>query len=180
MQSYYGSSPTAKRFEVTQRQGELHLPKGIVSTWNGKILRGSGGQEDEESFGGAAEVELSDGVKIARTGSQQHRQSKRGFETLTNPAEYYFLGFPIVQKGQQRDVAFEIPQAEKSSQRLGHIQSGDLLAGFALGVKFNFSFSHAHGRRWRLAFGGHLLQYLHGSCTALPDVRIVEGMGFEQ
>jgi hypothetical protein len=38
MQSYYGSSPAAKRFEVTQCQRELQLPKGIVRTGNGQIL----------------------------------------------------------------------------------------------------------------------------------------------
>jgi len=43
MQSYYGSSPAAKRFEVTQWQRELQLPKGIVRTWNAQILcRGCG------------------------------------------------------------------------------------------------------------------------------------------
>src|SRR6266550_9174 len=39
MQSYYGSSPAAKRFEVTLCERELQLPEGVVRAWNGEVLR---------------------------------------------------------------------------------------------------------------------------------------------
>src|SRR5256885_5034285 len=39
MQSYYGSSLAAKRFEVTPGERELQLPEGIVRAWNDQILR---------------------------------------------------------------------------------------------------------------------------------------------
>jgi hypothetical protein len=38
-------------------------------------------------------------MKIARSRSDQHRKSKPGFELLTNPAEYSFLGLPDSHKG---------------------------------------------------------------------------------
>src|SRR6267378_1201036 len=94
MQSYYGSSPAAKRFEVTQCQRKLQLPKGIVRTWNTQILCRGCSQLQEESFRRGALVDLSDGMKITGTGSYQHRQVQCGFEPLTNPPDYYFLGPP--------------------------------------------------------------------------------------
>src|SRR5258708_5181530 len=96
MQSYYRCPPAAKRFKVRQRQRELQLPKGIVRTGNGKIPYRRRGQQQEESFRRAAHVELPDGRKIAGTGSEQHRQSQRGFESLANPAEDHFLSFPVI------------------------------------------------------------------------------------
>jgi len=120
MQSYYGSAPATKRFEVTLRERDLQLPEGVVRAWNGKIVRRGHGQQQEESFGGAALVDLPDGMKIRRTRSYQHRQPKCGFEPLTNPAEYDFLGFPKAHKGQQRNIALRMPQAKKGTQRLGH------------------------------------------------------------
>src|ERR1700674_1996092 len=134
MQSYYGSSPAAKSFEVTLCERELQLPEGIVRAWNGKIVRWGRGQQQEESFRGAALVDLPDGMKIRRTRSCQDRPPKCGFEPLTNPAEYYFGGLPKTHKGQQRDIALRMPQAKKGTQCLGHIQGRDLLACFALGI----------------------------------------------
>jgi hypothetical protein len=99
MQSYYGSSPTAKRFEVTLCERELQLPEGVVRAWNGKIRPWGRGQQQEEPFGGAALVDLPDGMKIGRTRSYQDGHPKCGFEPLTNPAEYYFLGLPRAHKG---------------------------------------------------------------------------------
>src|ERR1700687_165889 len=87
MQSYYGSSPTAKRFEVTQCQREWQLPKGIVRTRNAQILCRGCGQLQEESFRRAPLVDLSDGMKITGAGSYQHGQAQRGFEPLTNPSD---------------------------------------------------------------------------------------------
>ncbi len=105
MQSYYGSSAAAKRFEVTLCECELQLPEGVVRAWNGEVLRWGRGQQQEESFRGAALVDLPDGMKIRRTRSYQHRQAQSGFEPVTNPAEYDFLGHPKAHKGQQRDIA---------------------------------------------------------------------------
>ena len=34
VQSYYGASLAAKRFEVTPDERELQLPEGIVRAWN--------------------------------------------------------------------------------------------------------------------------------------------------
>src|SRR5260370_24066986 len=101
MQSYYGSSPAAKRFEVTQCQRKLQLPKGIVRTWNTQILYRGCGQLQEESFRRAALVDLSDGMKITGTGSYQHRQAQSGFEPPTNSPGYPFLGRPKAPKRQQ-------------------------------------------------------------------------------
>src|SRR6266403_5930869 len=72
MQSYYGSSAAAKRFEVTLCECELQLPEGVVRAWNGEVLRWGRGQQQEESFRGAALVDLPDGMKIRRTRSHQH------------------------------------------------------------------------------------------------------------
>ena len=58
MQSYYGSSPAAKRFEITRCERELQLPEGVVRAWNGEVLRWGRGQQQEESFRGAALVRL--------------------------------------------------------------------------------------------------------------------------
>src|SRR5216684_3209804 len=179
MQSYYGSLPVAKRFEFTLCEGELQLSKGIFSARNGKILQRGGGQQQEESFRGATLVYLSDGIKIIRTRSNQQRQAERGFKPLANPAEYYFLGLPKACKRHQCDIAFRMPQAKKGTQCLGHVQRRDLLTCFTLSVKFDFSFSHAHGRCGRLAPGGYLIQYLDGPTAALPDVWIVEGINPE-
>src|SRR6266699_1162737 len=66
MQSYYGSSPAAKRFEVTRCERELQLPEGVVHAWNGEVLRWGRGQQQEESFRGAALVDLPDGMKISK------------------------------------------------------------------------------------------------------------------
>ena len=99
MQSYYGSSPAAKRFEVTLCERELLPPEGVVRAWNGEVLRRGRGQQQEESFRGAALVDLPDGMKIRRTRSYQHRQPRCGFEPLTNPAEYYFGASPELRKG---------------------------------------------------------------------------------
>ena len=63
MQSYYGSAPAAKRFEVTLCERELQLPEGVVRAWNGKIRRRGRGQQQEQSFGGAALVDLPDGIR---------------------------------------------------------------------------------------------------------------------
>jgi hypothetical protein len=49
MQSYYGTSPAAKGFEVAQCESELKLPEGIAGTRNGKIPAGGGRQKQEES-----------------------------------------------------------------------------------------------------------------------------------
>jgi len=68
MQSYYGSAPAAKRFEVTLSERNLQLPEGVVRAWNGKIVRWGSSQQQEESFRGAALVDLPDGMKIRRTG----------------------------------------------------------------------------------------------------------------
>jgi len=80
MQSYYGSAPAAKRFEVTLSERNLQLFEGVVRAWNGKIVRWGRSQQQEESFRGAALVDLPDGMKIRRTRSYQHRQAQSGFE----------------------------------------------------------------------------------------------------
>src|SRR5260370_5851326 len=113
MQSYYGSSLAAKGFEVTECQRELQLSKGIVRTWDGKVFCRGCGQQQEDSFRRAAHVGLPDGVKIAWTGSQQDRQAQRGFEPLANPAEYHFLSLAKAHKGQKRNIALRMAQAEK-------------------------------------------------------------------
>ena len=69
MESYYGSSPAAKRFEVTQCQRELQLPKGIVRTRNAQILCRGCGQLQEESFRRAPLFSETTGV--ARTGVER-------------------------------------------------------------------------------------------------------------
>src|SRR5258708_40287477 len=113
MQSYYGSLPAAKRFKFTLCQRELQLPKGIVGTWNGKVLCWGCGQQKEKSFRGAAHVELPEVMKITGTGSCQDGQAQRGFQPLANPAECYFLGLPKAHKGQQRDIASRMPQTKE-------------------------------------------------------------------
>ncbi len=63
MQSYYGSAPAAKRFEVTLSERNLQLPEGVVRAWHSKIVRWGRSQQQEESFRGAALVDLPDGMK---------------------------------------------------------------------------------------------------------------------
>src|SRR5882762_7095374 len=99
MQSYYGPSPAAKRFEVALCERELQLPEGVVRAWNGEVLRWGRGQQQGESFRGAALVDLPDGMKIRRTRSYQDRQPKCGFEPLTNPGECYLGASPKLRKG---------------------------------------------------------------------------------
>jgi len=86
VQSYYGSLPAAKRFEITQCKGELQLTEGMVRTGNGKIPCWGDSQQQEESFRRATQIDLPNGVNIAGTRSYQHRQLQDGFEVLTNPA----------------------------------------------------------------------------------------------
>src|SRR5258706_14618749 len=129
MQSYYGSSPAAKRFEVTQCQRKLQLPKGIVRTWNTQILYRGCGQLQEESFRRAALVDLSDGMKITGTGSYQHRQAQRGFEPLTNSPGYHFFGLPQAHKGEQNDIDLGMAQTKKGTQGPGHIPRVTLPGG---------------------------------------------------
>src|SRR5260370_37396239 len=112
MQSYYGSAPAAKRFEVALRERELQLAEGVVRAWNGKIRRRGHGQQQEESFGGAALIDLPDGMKIRRTRSYQHRQARSGFEPGTNPPEDNFGGAPKTPQGPQRQIAFPTQQAK--------------------------------------------------------------------
>jgi hypothetical protein len=50
MQSYYGTSPAAKGFEVALCESELPWPEGIAGTRNGKIPDWGGSQKQEESF----------------------------------------------------------------------------------------------------------------------------------
>src|ERR1700675_4142397 len=128
MQSYYGSAPATKRFEVTLRERELQLAEGVVRAWNGKIVRRGHGQQQEKPFGGAALVDLPDGMKIRRTRSHQRRQAQIGVEPVTNPAEYDFGGLPRTHKGQQRDIALRMAHVKKGTQCLGHVQRRDLLA----------------------------------------------------
>jgi len=59
VQSYYGSSLAAKRFELTPGEREPQPPEGIVRAWNDKILRRGGGQQQERSSPRAARVGLS-------------------------------------------------------------------------------------------------------------------------
>ena len=96
MQSYYGSSPAAKRFEITRCERELQLPEGVVRAWNGEVLRWGRGQQQEESFRGAALVRLArwyEDKKDQKSPAPAGRP-KCGFEPLTNPAEHYFGGLP--------------------------------------------------------------------------------------
>ena len=59
MQSYYGSSPAAKRFEITRCERELQLPEGVVRAWNGEVLRwGRGQQQEEDTHAGLREREI--------------------------------------------------------------------------------------------------------------------------
>jgi hypothetical protein len=116
MQSYYGSSPAAKRFEVALCKRELQLPKRIIRAGNGKILLRRRGQQQEKSLRRAALVGLSDGVKIAGTRSYQHRKAQRGFALFTNAARYHFGGCTKIQKGPQSNVPFPMPLAEKGTQ----------------------------------------------------------------
>src|SRR5437762_12663170 len=92
MQSYYRSSPAAKRFEITRCERELQLPEGVVRAWNGEVLRWGRGQQQEESFRGAALVRLArwyEDKKDQKSPAPAGRP-KCGFEPLTNPAEHYF------------------------------------------------------------------------------------------
>src|SRR5258708_29148835 len=75
MQSYYGSSPAAKRFEFTLCERGLQLSKGIVSPWNEKILHCSRGHQKKKPFRRAALVDPSEGMKLSRPRSYQHRQA---------------------------------------------------------------------------------------------------------
>jgi hypothetical protein len=57
MQSYYGTSPAAKGFEVAQRKSELQLPEGIVGTRNGKIPLGAAVKNKKSPFRRAAQID---------------------------------------------------------------------------------------------------------------------------
>src|SRR6266851_5173930 len=87
------------KLSPTQDCSGTSLSERIIGAWNDKIICRCRGQEQEESFRGAARVDLPEEMKIARSRSDQHRKSKPGFELLTNPAEYSFLGLPDSHKG---------------------------------------------------------------------------------
>jgi hypothetical protein len=133
MQSYYGSLPVAKRFEFTQREGELQLPEGIVGTGNSKILRRRSGQHQEDTFRRSAQINLANGLEIARARRQQGWQAQGGFEAIPNAPKCLLLSFAKIEKRKQRDVAFAMAQDEKGTECLRHVESGNSLACFTFG-----------------------------------------------
>ena len=99
MQSYYGSSPAAKRFEVTLCERELQLPEGVVRAWNGEVLRWGHGSATGRVLSRGRPGRLARRYEDKKDQEFPARQPECGFEPLTNPAEYYFGGLPRAQKG---------------------------------------------------------------------------------
>jgi hypothetical protein len=89
MQSYYGSAAAAKRFEVTESEGELQLPEGIVRSRNGQIVWVGGGYEQEESFRRAAQVNLPEGITALANRANEDCPSAIRLESLRQAIEKY-------------------------------------------------------------------------------------------
>src|SRR5260370_5444228 len=113
MQSYYGSSPTAKRFEVTLCERELQLPEGVVRAWNGKIRPWGRGQQQEES--GRALWRGRPG-RLARWYEDRKDQELPGrapqvcIRAAHESGGILFLGPPQSPQRQHPDIACRIPQ----------------------------------------------------------------------
>src|SRR6266550_537538 len=174
MQSYYGSSPAAKRFEVTLCERELQLPEGVVRAWNGEVLRWGHGSATGRVLSRGRPGRLARWYEDKKDQEFPAPAARVWIRAAHESGGILFWGPP--QSSERVATRYSLADAasQKSTQCLGHIQCRGLLTSFAAGILLDFSFSHASGGCRRLVLGRDLIQYLHGPCPALPDVWIVE------
>src|SRR2546429_3494459 len=124
-----------------------------------RSFAGDTGQQQEESFRGAALVDLPDGMKIRRTRSFQHGSPSVDSSRSRIRRNTILGASPELRKVATR-YSLADAASQKSTQCLGHIQCRGLLSSFAAGILLDFSFSHASG-------GGGGVLLLGGSFPSL-------------